>query len=109
MGTLGVEDTLAALANGQVEELILAANIESLDYSKKKIKKIIKAYEPGDETAPAEAVSAIDDAASIADQLIIRAINTSARITFVKDESLLEKDGGVGSILRFSMNAQANA
>ena len=107
LGTLGVEETLEALANGQVEELIIASNIDSIDYSKKKVKKILKAYEPGDDNAPAEAVSAISDTASIADQLIIRAINTAARITFVKNESLLENDGGVGAILRFSMNAQA--
>jgi peptide subunit release factor 1 (eRF1) len=107
MGTLGVEETLAALANGQVEELVIASNIESLDYSKKKVKKILKAYEPGDDTAPAEAVSAINNAAAIADQLIIRAINTAARITFARDGSLLANDGGVGAILRFSTNAQA--
>ena len=108
MGTLGVEATLEALANGQVEELIVASNLDSIDFSKKKVKKILKAYEPGDDTAPAEAVSAISDAAAIADQLIIRAINTAARITFVKDDSLLANDGGVGSILRFNMNAQAS-
>ena len=109
MGTLGVEDTLRALANGQVEELILASNIDTFDYSKKKVKKILKEYEPGDDTAPADVASAIADAAQIADQLIVRAINTAARITFIKDESMLEEAGGVGAILRFNMNAQAGA
>jgi peptide subunit release factor 1 (eRF1) len=108
MGTLGVEETLEALANGQAEELIIASNIDSIDYSKKKVKKILKAYEPGDDNAPPEAASAVDDAVEISDQLIIRAINTGARITFIKDESLLANDGGVGAILRFSMNAQAS-
>jgi peptide subunit release factor 1 (eRF1) len=107
LGTLGVEATLKALANGQVEELIVASDIDSIDYSKKAVKKILKDYEPGDDTAPADAASAIGDAAQIADQLIVRAINTAARITFVKDESLLEEAGGVGAILRFNMNAQA--
>ena len=107
MGTLGVEDTLTALANGQVEELVIATNIDSIDYSKKKVKKILKAYEAGDDTAPAEALSAIGDARAIADQLITRAINTGARITFVKDESMLANGGGVGAILRFSMNAHS--
>jgi len=109
MGTLGVEDTLAALANGQVQELVIASNIDSIDYSKKKVKKILKEYEPGDDTAPAKALSAIGDAGAIADQLIIRAINTGARITFVTDESTLANDGGVGAILRFSTNAQSTA
>lgn len=108
MGTLGVEATLRALANGQVEELIIASDLDSIDYSKKAVKKILKDYEPGDETAPAEAASAIGDAGAIADQLVVRAINTAARITFIKDESMLEEAGGVGAILRFNMNAQAS-
>lgn len=107
MGTLGVEDTLRALANGQVEELIVASDIDSIDYSKKRVKKILNEYEPGDDTAPADAAGAVSDAAQIADQLIVRAINTSARITFIKDDSLLKDEGGVGAILRFNMNAQA--
>jgi len=107
LGTLGVEDTLRALANGQVEELVIASNIDSIDYSKKKIKKILKEYEPGDDTAPTDATVNVNDAAEIADQLVMRAINTAAKIMFVKDDSLLEEAGGVGSILRFNMNAQA--
>jgi len=107
LGTLGVEDTLRALANGQVEELVIASNIDSIDYSKKKIKKILNEYEPGDDTAPTDATVNVSDAAEIADQLVMRAINTAAKIMFVKDDSLLEEAGGVGSILRFNMNAQA--
>lgn len=107
LGTLGVEDTLRALANGQVEELVVSSNIDSIDYSKKKVRKILKDYEPGDDTAPTDAAVNIGDAAEIADQLVMRAINTAAKIMFVKDDSLLEKDGGVGAILRFNMNAQA--
>jgi peptide subunit release factor 1 (eRF1) len=107
LGTLGVENTLRALANGQVEELVIASNIDSIDYSKKKIKKILNEYEPGDDTAPTDATVNVSDAAEIADQLVMRAINTAAKIMFVKDDSLLEDAGGVGSILRFNMNAQA--
>lgn len=108
LGTLGVEETLRALANGQVEELVVAGNIDSFDYSKKKLKKILKEYEPGDDTAPTDATPDISNAAEIADQLIIRAINTAAKIMFVKDDSLLEDAGGVGAILRYNMNAQAS-
>ena len=108
LGALGVEDTLRALANGQVEELVVASNIDSIDYSKKKVKKILKEYEPGDDTAPTDAAINVSEAAEIADQLVMRAINTSAKIMFIKDDSLLEEAGGVGAILRFNMNAQAS-
>jgi len=47
-------------------------------------------------------------ASEIADQLILRALNTDARITIIKDASLLKDVGGVGSILRYNMNASAS-
>jgi peptide chain release factor subunit 1 len=39
LGTLGVEDTLAALSNGQVEELLIASNFDAIEYSQKKVKR----------------------------------------------------------------------
>ena len=92
LGSLGVEETLKALANGQVEVLVVSANMDSIDYSKKKVKKILKEYEPGDDTAR-QALEKIDSAADIADQLLVRAINTGAKIMFVRDQSLLAARG----------------
>jgi len=45
----------------------------------------------------------------VADQLIIRALNSDAKIVFIQDSSLLEEAGGVGAVLRYSVNATANA
>ncbi len=108
MGTLGVEETLRALANGQVQELVISADIDSLEYSKTEVENIFEEYRPGDDNAPVDVPPMVQLAREIADQLILRAINTDAKITFIEDSSLLKEAGGVGSILRYNMNATAN-
>ena len=107
MGTLGLEDTLRALANGQVEELVVSSNIDAIDYSKREVEKILDEYEPGDDQIPVETQPIVTIPGEVADQLIVRAINTGAKIVFIKDDSLLRDAGGVGSILRYNINATA--
>ena len=107
MGTLGLEDTLRALANGQVEELVVSSNIDTIDYSKREVEKILDEYEPGDDQIPVDTQPIVTIPGEVADQLIIRAISTGAKIAFVKDDSLLRDAGGVGSILRYNINATA--
>lgn len=108
MGTLGVADTLRALANGQVQELVITADIDSLEYSKTEIETIFEEYRPGDDNAPADLPPMVQLAGEIADQLVLRAINTDAKITFIEDSALLKEAGGVGAILRYNMNAKAS-
>ena len=108
VGTLGLEDTLRALANGQVEELVISSNIDALDYSKREVEKILDEYEPGDDQLTVDAQPIVTIPGEVADQLIIRALNTGAKIVFVKDDSLLRDSGGVGSILRYNINASAS-
>lgn len=107
LGTLGLEGTLRALANGQVQELVLSSDIDSIEYSKTDVENILNEYRPGDDNAPVDVPPIVNLAGEIADQLILRAINTDAKITFIEDPSLLKDVGGVGSILRYNMNAQA--
>jgi hypothetical protein len=59
-------------------------------------------------TAIRTSVSILMLASEIADQLILRALIQTARITIIKDASLLKDVGGVGSILRYNMNASAS-
>ena len=73
LGVAGRERTLKALEMGQVEELIIAAKPEQL----------------GD---PA-----------VANDLVTKAQQTSARIRFIEDPELLADVGGVGAILRFKI------
>jgi peptide subunit release factor 1 (eRF1) len=108
LGTMGLENTLEALSNGQVEELLLSADFGALQYSPKKVKKVLKNYAPGDDNSTSDELPEAKDPAQIADELIVRAINSNAKIIFIEDESLLKEAGGVGAVLRYNMNATAN-
>lgn len=108
LGTLGVEDTLQALSNGQVQELVLSSDIGAIHYKAGKVEKILDDYAPGDDKSSVEALPSVQIAGEVADELITRAINTDAKIVFIEDESLLKNVGGVGAILRYNMNASAS-
>jgi len=108
LGTLGVEDTLAALSNGQVEELAISSSFAAIEYSPKKVKKVLRNYAPGDDNSAADTLPEVREPRQVADELIARAINSAAKIKFIEDESLLKEAGGVGAILRYNMNSTAN-
>ena len=108
MGTLGLEDTLRALANGQVQELFVSSDLDSIEYSKREVEKILDEYQPGDDQVPVDTQPIVSLPGQVADQLLIRAISTGAKVSFIKDESLLREAGGVGSILRYNINATAS-
>jgi peptide chain release factor subunit 1 len=79
LGVAGFEDTQRALETGQVEELLISGTPSLIAHGT---------------PAPAEAV---------ANDLVTRAQQTSARIRFIEDPDLLGKVGGVGAILRFKI------
>jgi peptide chain release factor subunit 1 len=108
LGTLGVEKTLAALSNGQVEELVVAADFDSIKYNPKAVERVLEDYAPGDDNSAGEELPAAGEKRQIADELIVRALNSDAKIVFIEDESILEEAGGVGAVLRYNMNARAN-
>lgn len=109
LGTLGVEDTLAALSNGQVEELVISSVFDAIKYNTKDVDKVLEAYAPGDDNSVSGELPNAGEKRQIADELIVRALNSGARIVFVEDESLLRAAGGVGAVLRYNMNTTASA
>jgi peptide subunit release factor 1 (eRF1) len=108
LGTMGVEKTLEALSNGQVEELLISADFGVFEYSPKKVKKVLKNYAPGDDNSSADDLPEVKDSGQIADELLVRALNSAAKIVFIEDTELLKEAGGVGAVLRYNMNATAN-
>ncbi len=83
LGVVGVDATLRALGNGQVHELIISADPSGL--------------------------RALDGraAAAVADELVARARQTDARVSFIDDAALLAEAGGVGGLLRFRVREAA--
>ena len=104
LGVAGVPETLAALSNGQVEEMLIAAKVESIQYDEEEVKKVLELYR-AEEPLPDEL-----DQQSVADELVKRA-NTlsSATVTFIEDSTRLEMLGGVGGFLRYRISEESAA
>lgn len=109
LGTLGVDKTLAALSNGQAEELVISSVFDAIKYNAKSVEKVLEDYAPGDDNSAEGELPTAGEKRQIADELIVRALNSGAKIIFIEDDSLLKEAGGVGAVLRYNMNATANA
>ncbi len=105
LGVVGAEETVQALINGQAEELLVAANLRELRKGAGS-----GAADPNDgaqegslveSVAAGEAAVAPPETVRLADQLVAKATQTSARITFIQDPALLAPYGGVAALLRF--------
>ena len=107
LGVVGPEETLDALAKGQVEELLVTADIRELQAeSTKKTSAHAGSSSVVDEPIvepihAGEAADAAPDAVRLADALVTKAAQTAARITFVENRELLADYGGVVALLRF--------
>jgi peptide subunit release factor 1 (eRF1) len=104
LAVAGVPDTLAALSNGQVAELIIASSSGKLKYDETEVKQVLDAYQ-----AIAAAPEILNEK-SIADELVRRAHQlSSARVTFIEDATRLEQVGGVGALLRYRISDESAA
>jgi peptide subunit release factor 1 (eRF1) len=92
LACVGVEATRKAFEMGQVDELLITAVPEAL--------KVAGAAADGADEASAAERSAQEVAA---DELIVQARATSAKIRFIEDPKLLNAFGGVGAFLRFRL------
>lgn len=112
LGVVGPEETLRALMNGQVDELLVAANVASLHglSDTPAAREALAVASANDSTladpavepaAGGEAADAGADVVRLADELVTRAKQTGARVTFIEDPALLEDQGGVAALLRF--------
>jgi len=89
LACVGREATRRALEMGQVDELVITAVPDTLASKKDK--------------ATTNDSRELSKGESTADDLIIQARNTSAKVRFIEDPALLEPVGGVGAFLRFKL------
>ena len=101
LGVVGPEDTLDALSKHQVEELLITATPALL----RRASSMPPGTAPGPVDVDTSAPSAELDPErlKLADELVTRAQQTSARIRFIENPDLLSEVGGVGAILRFKL------
>ncbi len=84
LGAVGLDETLEALKNGQVDELLLGASTKEIR------------GDGGEGTEP-----------FMPDELVTRAAQTGAEVRFIEDPALLAEAGGVGAMLRFRLETAA--
>ena len=105
LGVVGSRDTLEALAMGQVEELIIAARQQDIEGDRRDV-AILSDTEVAEPVVAGQdgAVANIGpDSIIVAADLVKRARQNSARVTFIEDPSLLEGVGGCGALLRYQI------
>ena len=108
LGVVGAEDTLAALLKGQVDELLIDATMQQMKSvpvgqaigSANDAMLAEPAVEP---VSAGEAADSSPEVVRLADELITKAKQTSAKITFIEDPELLKDYGGVAALLRFTI------
>ena len=98
LAVVGLHETLEALANGQVEELLISG---ALDGSHPLPEEVEAMFAP--EIPDSEGGTESDEPrqASLPDLLVTKAKQTGASVTFIEDATLLESTGGVGAFLRW--------
>ncbi|HEU4937500.1 MAG TPA: Vms1/Ankzf1 family peptidyl-tRNA hydrolase [Vicinamibacterales bacterium] len=106
LAVVGPEDTLAALIKGQVEELLITADLRRMEpvpvgtaigtANEATIREPVL-----ESTSAGEPASTQPEVVRLADELIAKAKQTSARVTFIEDPELLSEYGGVAALLRF--------
>jgi len=98
LAVAGVQETLEALANGQVEELLISSALEENHPQPEEVQAILAPEIPD---AEGGTQSEEPRQASLPDLLVTKAKQTSATVTFIEDAALLESIGGVAAFLRW--------
>lgn len=103
LAVAGLSDTLGALSQGQVEELVLCASLAGIRKGNEETAREIRDLFPLRESVVNGAKNDANEPnpTAVADALVVRALQTDAAITFIEDRNLLADVGGVGAFLRY--------
>ena len=81
--------------------MLIVSTAEKLAYDEEEVKKVLELYEPDGELPPTL------DHRTVADELVRRAnLLSSARVTFIEDDTRLQQVGGVGALLRYRISPE---
>ena len=98
LAVVGLQETLEALANGQVEELLISSGMEETHLLPEEVEAVLAPEIPDSDGGTK---SEKPRQASLPDLLVTKAKQTGATVTFVEDAVLLESTGGVAAFLRW--------
>ena len=97
LAVVGLRDTLTALYQGQVDELLLSASAREIRCNEEEVEGTPAEDAPHDQTD----MRGREPHMVAADLLVARARITGARVTFIEDPALLADVGGTGALLRY--------
>ena len=98
LAVVGLRDTVRALEQGQVNELLLSASARAIRDDVHDFQEPLTSSETTNQDASGEASHLI-----AADLLVSGARTTGARVSFIEDSALLADVGGVGALLRYQL------
>jgi peptide subunit release factor 1 (eRF1) len=98
LAVAGLQETLEALANGQVDELLVSGALEESHSLPEEVRAILAPELPDSEGGT---TSEEPRQASLPDLLVTKAKQSGATVTFIEDAALLESVGGVAAFLRW--------
>ncbi len=98
LAVLGAHDTLLALSNGQADELIISAGLEEIHDEEEELGTPLVSDAPITEKDRDQTRTIM-----VADELVTRARQTGANISFIEEASLLADVGGIGAMLRYQL------
>jgi peptide subunit release factor 1 (eRF1) len=98
LAVAGPQETLEALANGQVEELLISGALEKNHPQPEEVQDVLAPAIPDLEGGTKSEESGQP---SLPDLLVTKAKQTGATVTFIEDAALLESIGGVAAFLRW--------
>jgi peptide subunit release factor 1 (eRF1) len=98
LAVAGPQETLEALAKGQVEELLISGGLEESHSQPEEVPAILAPEIPNAEGGTKSEES---PPAPLPDLLVAKAKQTGAAVTFIEDPALLESVGGVAAFLRW--------
>ena len=98
LAVIGVHNTLQALANGQVDDVLISADLEQyragLEDVGMPLAPLVPTTDDNDMTRQIK----------VADHFVTKAHQTGARVTFIEDSRLLADGGGAGALLRYRLD-----
>ncbi len=108
LGVVGPDETLLALTNGQVDELLISASLSQMKglrgtrAAEMALANDAGLAEPAVEPVAAGEPGNVDlGTLRLAEELVAKARQTGATVTFIEDPSLLAAYGGVAGLLRY--------
>lgn len=97
LAVAGVRNTLLALDMGQVDELLVSAALEQFHPEEEEVEAPLAMTAGGGLAATEPPTKTV----MLPDELVTKAAQTSAGVSFIQDAALLESVGGVAAFLRY--------